>query len=67
MLTLVFLLVQVPDYSKVIAKPMDMSTMMSRIDLGTYQTVQEFLDDITLICTNALEYNPDSDTAGGCI
>ena len=35
--------------------------MMSKIDLHQYQTVQDFLDDIELICRNALEYNPDKD------
>lgn len=38
--------------------------MMKRIDLHQYQTVTEFLKDIDLICSNALEYNPEKDTAG---
>ena len=40
---------------------MDLSTMMSKIDLHQYQTVHDFLNDIELICRNALEYNPDKD------
>lgn len=40
---------------------MDLSTMMSKIDLHQYQTVQAFVDDIDLICRNALEYNPEKD------
>ncbi|XP_052256515.1 ATPase family AAA domain-containing protein 2-like isoform X2 [Dreissena polymorpha] len=51
----------VPDYYEIIKKPMDLSTMMSKIDLHQYQSVQEFLGDIDLICLNALEYNPDKD------
>lgn len=51
----------VPDYYDIIKKPMDLSTMMSKIDLHQYQSVKEFLEDIELICTNALEYNPDKD------
>ena len=35
--------------------------MMSKIDLHQYQTVRDFLNDIELICRNALEYNPDKD------
>ena len=35
--------------------------MMSKIDLHQYQTVHDFLNDIELICRNALEYNPDKD------
>ena len=53
-----------PDYYVVIEKPMDLSTMMSKIDLHKYSTVAEFLADIDLICSNALEYNPDRDPQG---
>lgn len=38
--------------------------MMSKIDLHKYQTCKEFLDDIDLICANALEYNPADSIAG---
>lgn len=50
---------EVPDYLEVIKQPMDMETMMVKIDLHKYQTVAQFLQDIELICSNALEYNPD--------
>lgn len=52
---------EVPDYREVIQEPMDLETMRSKIDLHQYQTVAEFLRDIDLICSNALEYNPDRD------
>ncbi|KAM3928638.1 ATPase family AAA domain-containing protein 2 [Leptodactylus fuscus] len=52
---------EVPDYVTVIAQPMDLSTIISKIDLHKYRTVQEYLKDIDLICSNALEYNPDKD------
>lgn len=51
----------VPDYYDIIKKPMDLSTMMSKIDLHQYQSVKEFMEDIDQICLNALEYNPDKD------
>lgn len=51
-----------PDYYDVISKPMDLSTMMSKIDMHQYQTGKEFLEDVDLICSNALEYNPNKDT-----
>ncbi|KAL3869832.1 hypothetical protein ACJMK2_042465 [Sinanodonta woodiana] len=51
----------VPDYYEIIKQPMDLSTMMSKIDLHQYQCVKELLQDIDLICSNALEYNPDKD------
>uniref|UniRef100_A0A3Q2WNG7 ATPase family AAA domain-containing protein 2 n=1 Tax=Haplochromis burtoni TaxID=8153 RepID=A0A3Q2WNG7_HAPBU len=52
---------EVPDYAEVIKKPMDLSTVLSRIDLHQYRTVKEFLQDVDLIWQNALEYNPDRD------
>uniref|UniRef100_A0A669F8R2 ATPase family AAA domain-containing protein 2 n=1 Tax=Oreochromis niloticus TaxID=8128 RepID=A0A669F8R2_ORENI len=52
---------EVPDYAEVIKKPMDLSTVISRIDLHQYGTVKEFLQDVDLIWQNALEYNPDRD------
>lgn len=55
---------QVPDYAEVIKKPMDLSTVLSRIDLHQYRTVKEFLQDVDLIWQNALEYNPDRDPSG---
>ncbi|XP_039271932.2 ATPase family AAA domain-containing protein 2B-like isoform X1 [Styela clava] len=50
---------EVPDYVEVIKKPMDFSTIFTKIDQHKYQTVAMFLGDIDLICNNALEYNPD--------
>uniref|UniRef100_A0A7N6AG89 ATPase family AAA domain-containing protein 2 n=1 Tax=Anabas testudineus TaxID=64144 RepID=A0A7N6AG89_ANATE len=52
---------EVPDYAEVIKKPMDLSTVLSKIDLHQYGTVKEFLEDVDLIWQNALEYNPDRD------
>lgn len=52
------------DYLEVIRQPMDLSTVMTKIDTLKYLTVKEFLVDIDLICSNALEYNPDKDPGG---
>ncbi|XP_055019278.1 ATPase family AAA domain-containing protein 2 isoform X2 [Boleophthalmus pectinirostris] len=52
---------EVPDYAEVIKKPMDLSTVLTKIDLHQYGTVKEFLHDVDLIWQNALEYNPDRD------
>ncbi|XP_035984936.1 ATPase family AAA domain-containing protein 2 isoform X2 [Fundulus heteroclitus] len=52
---------EVPDYAEVIKTPMDLSTVLSRIDLHHYVTVKEFLQDVDLIWQNALKYNPDRD------
>ncbi|XP_060908447.1 ATPase family AAA domain-containing protein 2B isoform X1 [Labrus mixtus] len=52
---------EVSDYLEVIRQPMDLSTVMTKIDTNKYFTVKDFLVDIDLICSNALEYNPDKD------
>ncbi|NWR68444.1 ATAD2 protein, partial [Centropus unirufus] len=52
---------EVPDYDAVIKQPMDLSAVLSKIDLHQYLTAGDFLKDIDLICSNALEYNPDRD------
>uniref|UniRef100_A0A8C9XAD9 ATPase family AAA domain-containing protein 2 n=1 Tax=Sander lucioperca TaxID=283035 RepID=A0A8C9XAD9_SANLU len=52
---------EVSDYLEVIRQPMDLSTVMTKIDTLQYLTVKDFLMDIDLICSNALEYNPDKD------
>ncbi|NXJ93769.1 ATAD2 protein, partial [Corythaixoides concolor] len=52
---------EVPDYDAVIKQPMDLSAVLSKIDLHQYLTAEDFLKDIDLICSNALEYNPDKD------
>lgn len=54
---------EVPDYLEVIKKPMSLETMMAKIDTHKYECASQFLDDVNLICHNALEYNPDRDTA----
>ena len=56
-----------PDYYDVITNPMDLSTMMHKIDLHQYETAKDFMDDIELIVSNCLEYNPDKDPAGRTI
>lgn len=43
---------------------MDLSTIITKIDKHNYLTSKDFLKDIDLICSNALEYNPDKDPGG---
>ncbi|XP_051510366.1 ATPase family AAA domain-containing protein 2-like isoform X2 [Myxocyprinus asiaticus] len=52
---------EVSDYLEVIKQPMDLSTIMMKIDTHKYTVAKNFLADIDLICSNALEYNPDKD------
>ena len=55
---------EVPDYLNIIRQPMDLETMMTKIDLHLYESAKDFLSDIELICSNALEYNPDREPEG---
>ncbi|KAI4903798.1 hypothetical protein NFI96_010267 [Prochilodus magdalenae] len=52
---------EVSDYLEVIREPMDLSAIMTKIDTHKYTTAKDFLKDVDLICSNALEYNPDKD------
>ncbi|KAM4771593.1 ATPase family AAA domain-containing protein 2B [Rhinophrynus dorsalis] len=52
---------EVSDYLEVIRVPMDLSTIMTKIDKHRYLTAKDFLLDVDLICSNALEYNPDKE------
>ncbi|XP_056414619.1 tyrosine-protein kinase BAZ1B [Hyla sarda] len=48
-------------YLKVVTMPMDFQTMQSKCSCGNYQTVQEFLNDLKLVFSNAeLYYEPGS-------
>lgn len=46
-----------PGYSHIISNPMDFSTMRQKIEDNLYPSLQEFIGDFRLMCTNALEYN----------
>ena len=46
---------QVPDYYDIITEPMDLSTVMKKIDEHQYITPSSWLTDIDLITRNALE------------
>lgn len=55
---------EVPDYLDIIRQPMDLETMMTKIDQHAYESAKDFLTDIEQICMNALEYNPDRNPEG---
>lgn len=37
---------EVPDYNMIIQQPMDLETMMTKIDMHSYLCARDFLDDI---------------------
>ena len=49
---------EVPDYLEIISQPMDLETIMVKVNQGSYHSARQFLDDIDLIVSNALNYNP---------
>lgn len=46
-----------PNYRSIIHSPMDMATVLQRVDCGKYLTCLGFLQDIDLIVSNAKTYN----------
>ena len=45
-----------PDYYEIISNPMDLSTVMKKIDEHQYNTPKQWLNDIDTITMNSLEY-----------
>ncbi|GBF96671.1 transcription factor [Raphidocelis subcapitata] len=52
---------EAPGYYEVIKNPMDMSTVMARLDSDVYQSPEEFAHDANLIWSNAKTYNDPQD------
>ncbi|CAN6191483.1 unnamed protein product [Urochloa humidicola] len=53
---------QLPDYYKIITKPMDFATIQNKMegkDITTYKNVREIYADVRLIFANAMKYNDD--------
>ncbi|EPS64051.1 hypothetical protein M569_10731, partial [Genlisea aurea] len=48
-----------PNYHTIITNPMDMATLLQRVDSGKYITCKSFLEDFDLILSNAKKYNGD--------
>ena len=47
----------IPDYFDIIKKPMDMSQIKRKLDLGQYQDPWQFIEDVFLMFDNAWVYN----------
>ncbi|KAL7535497.1 hypothetical protein ACHAXR_006530 [Thalassiosira sp. AJA248-18] len=47
----------VPDYCDVIKKPMNLTYIQTKVNNKSYESLQEFLEDVDLIVKNALQYN----------
>ena len=49
---------KIPDYYKIITKPMDLSTVGQKLKGGRYGHPREFADDVRQIWANCARYNP---------
>ncbi|KAK4178190.1 Bromodomain-containing protein [Triangularia setosa] len=57
---------EVPDYYKVIANPMDLSTMEERLEHDSYAIPKDFIADMKLIFSNCRQYNDPSTVYAKC-
>lgn len=48
----------IPDYPNIIKNPMDLGTVMAKLDEGKYDSVDSFVEDVQLIWNNAKTFNP---------
>lgn len=48
-----------PDYCDIIKTPMNLFYIKEKVGNKSYQSLQEFLEDVDLIVKNALQYNSD--------
>ncbi|KAI7985152.1 Bromodomain and PHD finger-containing protein 3 [Camellia lanceoleosa] len=48
---------EVKDYYKFITNPMDFGTMRAKLHEGTYTTLEQFENDVFLICSNTMCFN----------
>lgn len=47
----------IPDYFEIVKRPMDLSTIKKKLDLGQYADPWEYVDDVWLMFDNAWLYN----------
>lgn len=55
----------IPEYPKIIKKPMDLSTMKKKLDAGEYPTAEKFRDDFRLMIKNCTTFNPPTNPVHG--
>ncbi|KAG6819036.1 hypothetical protein H0H93_016066 [Arthromyces matolae] len=49
---------QVPGYSDVVKRPMDLGTMTTKVERGKYRSLDDFAADLKLVASNAKAFNP---------
>ena len=53
-----YLALGIPDYPKVIRRPMDLGSMKRKLDAGQYSSSNAFENDFKLLINNCFTYNP---------
>ena len=48
----------IPQYAKIIKKPMDLSTMRKKLDNREYSNAGKFYEDFNLMIRNCMTFNP---------
>ncbi|CAO3573197.1 unnamed protein product [Mortierella alpina] len=48
----------IPDYPKIIKKPMDVSTIRKKLEADEYDDAEEFEADVRLVLSNCFKFNP---------
>lgn len=51
---------EVQDYYDVIKQPMDLSTMETKLEQDAYETPEDFVRDVMLVCNNCRRYNSET-------
>lgn len=51
----------IPQYLKIIKKPMDLGTVEKNLKDGNYQTAKDFYTDVMLMFNNCYKFNPETD------
>lgn len=55
---------QIPDYYKIIKKPMDLGTIKRKLAGFEYAKCQDFIDDVELVFNNTITYNGETSEYG---
>src|SRR5690606_26220211 len=55
----------IPDYFKIIKKPMDLSLMNSKLKTNAYNSASEFEADMRLMLSNCFKFNPEGTPVHG--
>jgi hypothetical protein len=52
------------DYPDIVKKPMDLGTIKNKIETKEYESAEEISNDIRLVWTNCMLYNPKGSEVG---